>query len=515
MNFLNVKVVNEPPTNYSPYTLYFIKSETEDHMDVHMTSSDVTKLRLFQKDDFDKMLSSIEDDLQNIRMIDSFSTIFGTPNKTQAIYYNKNSHVSDLSNFKEMGKGKIDAFRMMNVVGARRTPYGRKTDVISRTHTVNGDKLNSFISLYKDDDGYCVTGTTYNKTTKETTDTSVKQFYSSFTGKDFIPNDDPRYLAKLLSFSTSNETNVVFGLIGFIDEVDRKYVFTIVPNAKAFYIAKSIKSNVSYDDIKTIYADKVFHYAPKTSEAINTLPYGNKYMFIVPAELKDGRKGHFVIKKTEAIFIETTQSYNNVCAYKYGAQLQFTYDPITGTLDTNNIDYFSTPTPEANANNTLGVGRIYLFNAEKPIFLGIGAYSQNESYPTIPLLFKRPNGEKFIIAYNTFSKTTHRVELDQRMLPLVRDFAVGVKGSQEGLMVISDTTNGYGIYVVHFWKNGSWSSYFYRLNDYHSFDYPNMFDLLMKSRYDSLIPINARNLWFKEHTPYKPNRILTSSNIVQ
>lgn len=509
MDFLNVKLVTEEPTNYEPTTLYFIKSDKNQQMNIHMTGKDTTSLRTFQEEDFEKMIESIDEDLQNIKIIDSFSTIFGTKNNKTSIYYNKNSHVSNLDNFEEMGKTKSEKYRMLDITARFRVPYGRKIDIAS-TYTGNDETgTHKFIAIYKEEDAIVYE-------TMQSTDTSDsfekgKTIMAPLVDHNLISSDDKRALVKLVVFPLSTSTVLNYGLVGCVNTTDNKYSFHIIRQPTSPVANSYIKSNIDFDDLEEIYEDKIFPYVPKTTEIANTIKHGaqvSKYVFVVPAKLKSGVKGHFVIKNTEAIFIETAEEYNTVASYKFGTQLQFSYNKTLGDLLIVNSDTYSTTTPEANANNLISVGRVYLFNGERPDFLGVGSVTINQPYPLIPLLFKRPNGEIIIIVYNALTKTSHGVEMDSRMSPVVKQFAVAVKGSQDGIMVISDTTNGHGCYVAHFWKNGLWSNYFYRLNDYHSFNYPDLFYLLSQSYYDGLLPINARNMWYKEHTPARTVRIL-------
>ena len=509
MDFLNVKLVTEEPTNYEPTTLYFIKSDKNQQMNIHMTGKDTTNLRTFQEEDFEKMIESIDEDLQNIKIIDSFSTIFGTKNNKTSIYYNKNSHVSNLDNFEEMGKTKSEKYRMLDITARFRVPYGRKIDIAS-TYTGNDETgTHKFIAIYKEEDAIVYE-------TMQSTDTSDsfekdKTTMAPLVDHNLISSDDKRALVKLVVFPLSTSTILNYGLVGCVNTTDNKYSFHIIRQPTSPVINSYIKSNIDFDDLEEIYEDKIFPYVPKTSEIANTIKHGaqvSKYVFVVPAKLKSGVRGHFVIKNTEAIFIETAEEYNTVASYKFGTQLQFSYNKTLGDLLIVNSDTYSATIPEANANNLISSGRIYLFNGERPDFLGVGSVTINQPYPLIPLLFKRPNGEVIIIVYNTLTKTTHRVEMDSRMSPVVKQFAIAVKGSQDGIMVISDTTNGHGCYVAHFWKNGLWSNYFYRLNDYHSFNYPDLFYLLSQSYYDGLLPINARNMWYKEHTPARTVRVL-------
>lgn len=509
MDFLNVKLVTEEPTNYEPTTLYFIKSDKNQQMNIHMTGKDTTSLRTFQEEDFEKMIESIDEDLQNIKIIDSFSTIFGTKNNKTSIYYNKNSHVSNLDNFEEMGKTKSEKYRMLDITARFRVPYGRKIDIAS-TYTGNDETgTHKFIAIYKEEDVIVYE-------TMQSTDTSDsfekdKTIMAPLVDHNLISSDDKRALVKLVVFPLSTSTVLNYGLVGCVNTTDNKYSFHIIRQPTSPVANSYIKSNIDFDDLEEIYEDKIFPYVPKTTEIANTIKHGaqvSKYVFVVPAKLKSGVKGHFVIKNTEAIFIETAEEYNTVASYKFGTQLQFSYNKTLGDLLIVNSDTYSTTIPEANTNNLISVGRVYLFNGERPDFLGVGSVTINQPYPLIPLLFKRPNGEVIIIVYNTLTKTTHRVEMDSRMSSFVKQFAVAVKGSQDGIMVISDTTNGHGCYVAHFWKNGLWSNYFYRLNDYHSFNYPDLFYLLSQSYYDGLLPINARNMWYKEHTPARTVRVL-------
>lgn len=509
MDFLNVKLVTEEPTNYEPTTLYFIKSDKNQQMNIHMTGKDTTSLRTFQEEDFEKMIESIDEDLQNIKIIDSFSTIFGTKNNKTSIYYNKNSHVSNLDNFEEMGKTKSEKYRMLDITARFRVPYGRKIDIAS-TYTGNDETgTHRFIAIYKEEDAIVYE-------TMQSTDTSDsfekdKTIMAPLVDHNLISSDDKRALVKLVVFPLSTSTVLNYGLVGCVNTTDNKYSFHVIRQPTSPVANSYIKSNIDFDDLEEIYEDKIFPYVPKTTEIANTIKHGaqvSKYVFVVPAKLKSGVKGHFVIKNTEAIFIENTEEYNTVASYKFGTQLQFSYNKTLGDLLIVNSDTYSTTTPEANANNLISVGRVYLFNGERPDFLGVGSVTINQPYPLIPLLFKRPNGEIIIIVYNALTKTSHRVEMDSRMSPVVKQFAVAVKGSQDGIMVISDTTNGHGCYVAHFWKNGLWSNYFYRLNDYHSFNYPDLFYLLSQSYYDGLLPINARNMWYKEHTPARTVRVL-------
>ena len=509
MDFLNVKLVTEEPTNYEPTTLYFIKSDKNQQMNIHMTGKDTTSLRTFQEEDFEKMIESIDEDLQNIKIIDSFSTIFGTKNNKTSIYYNKNSHVSNLDNFEEMGKTKSEKYRMLDITARFRVPYGRKIDIAS-TYTGNDETgTHKFIAIYKEEDAIVYE-------TMQSTDTSDsfekdKTIMAPLVDHNLISSDDKRALVKLVVFPLSTSTVLNYGLVGCVNTTDNKYSFHVIRQPTSPVANSYIKSNIDFDDLEEIYEDKIFPYVPKTTEIANTIKHGaqvSKYVFVVPAKLKSGVKGHFVIKNTEAIFIENTEEYNTVASYKFGTQLQFSYNKTLGDLLIVNSDTYSTTIPEANTNNLISVGRVYLFNGERPDFLGVGSVTINQPYPLIPLLFKRPNGEVIIIVYNTLTKTTHRVEMDSRMSSFVKQFAVAVKGSQDGIMVISDTTNGHGCYVAHFWKNGLWSNYFYRLNDYHSFNYPDLFYLLSQSYYDGLLPINARNMWYKEHTPARTVRVL-------